>query len=54
MADNDASLKEVRFDRYCKLCKHKDLEETKNPCNDCLEYGMREGTCKPEHYEPKR
>lgn len=46
------NLKEVRFDRYCKLCKHRDLEESKDPCNECLETPMRDGSVKPEHYEP--
>ena len=50
---DDENLKEVRFDRYCKLCINKDLEETKDPCNECLEYGMREGTVKPECYVPR-
>ena len=53
MGDVEASMKEVRFDRYCKLCKYKDLEEAKDPCNECLDTGMREGTCKPIYYEPK-
>lgn len=28
--------KEVYFDQYCKSCKHHGLEESKDPCNDCL------------------
>lgn len=50
----DNSMKEVRFDRYCALCKHNDIPETQDPCNECLECAMREGTCKPEKYEPSR
>ena len=46
----DSELKEVRFDKYCKTCKHYILEEYKDPCNECLEIGMREGTEKPDRY----
>ena len=28
--------KEVYFDQYCKSCKYHGLEESKDPCNDCL------------------
>lgn len=49
----EENMKEVRFDRYCKLCKHKDLDEKMDPCNECLEVPAREGSVKPEHYEPK-
>ena len=27
----------VEFDKYCKICKYKDLPETEDPCWDCLE-----------------
>ncbi len=47
----DSELKEVRFDIYCKSCKHRDLHEKQRPCNECLEVGMREGTAKPEYWE---
>ena len=49
----DENLKEVRFDRYCKLCKYKDLPEKADPCNECMETPMRSGSCKPEKYDPK-
>lgn len=26
----------VRFDQYCKTCKHCDLAESEDPCNECL------------------
>ena len=48
----DESMQEVRFDLYCKLCIHKDLPEAADPCNECLEIGMREGSRKPEHFDP--
>ena len=57
----DSELKEVRFDKYCKTCKHyankfpnEDFSfEAQEPCNTCLEVGMREGTEKPEYWEEK-
>lgn len=48
---DEGSYKDVLFNKYCKTCKHKDLEEVKDPCNECLEYGMREGTEKPLYFE---
>ena len=50
----DESMQEVRFDRYCALCKYRYTLETHDPCNECLETAMREGTCKPERYEPAK
>ena len=44
-------FREVRFDKYCETCKYKDLDEVKDPCNDCLTVGMREETEVPEFYE---
>lgn len=47
----DSELKEVRFAIYCRSCKHQKLHEKQDPCNDCLEVSMREGTEKPEFWE---
>lgn len=44
-------FREVRFDKYCETCKYKELDEVKDPCNDCLVFGMREESEKPEYYE---
>ena len=49
----DSDNKEVRFDIYCQTCKHKDLNEVKDPCNDCLAVSIREGTEKPDRWEEK-
>ena len=46
-------LKEVRFDIWCPVCEHCDLDEKYTPCNECLEVGMREGTEKPEKFKEK-
>ena len=44
MEDN---MMEVAFDIICKLCKFKDVPETNDPCNECLDTGWRESTRKP-------
>lgn len=41
----------VRFDIYCKTCKHKDLDEHLDPCNDCLAEGTNDNTRKPKYWE---
>ena len=48
---SDSELKEVRFDVYCRSCKYHKYREEQDPCNECLEVGMREGTEKPENWE---
>lgn len=42
---------EVDFNTYCKLCKHKDVLETDDPCNECLEQGYNYNTSKPVNYK---
>ena len=52
--DAEASnTKFVRFDKWCKKCKYSDQSATKDPCNDCLAVGGREGTEKPINYKEK-
>ena len=48
---NETNCKEVRFDKYCKICKHADLEGHKDPCNECLDNPALEGTEKPINYQ---
>ncbi len=43
----------VDFEKYCNSCKHKDLDERKDPCNECLGVPARQGTEKPEKWEIK-
>ena len=59
----DSELKEVRFDKWCQLCKHYAHKfpkesfsfEAQEPCCSCLDsvYAMREGSEKPEYWEAK-
>lgn len=39
--------KEVRFDIYCKQCKHYDKSESEDPCWDCLNEGQNWDSHKP-------
>ena len=49
----DEDYKEVDFEKYCKSCKYSDLDEWKDPCNECLEYGMRSQTSVPKEWVEK-
>lgn len=46
--------KEVYFDRYCKTCKNEKLEENRDPCNECLDYGCNTDSHKPVKWEEKK
>lgn len=41
----------IDFDQYCKTCKHRDLNEVKDPCNDCLDNPTNINSKKPIYYE---
>ena len=45
--------KEVSFNQYCNTCEYKDLDEVKDPCNECLETPVNENSCKPIMYKEK-
>lgn len=45
--------KEVRFDKYCSLCEHKDLNEAEDPCNDCLTNPVNKYSQKPVNWSEK-
>lgn len=44
----------VRYDRYCKNCKHKDLDQADEPCNECLSNPTNANSRKPVKYEKAR
>ena len=46
--------KEVRFDNWCSKCLHWKKPQGEEPCDSCLEHGMREGTEKPENFEERK
>lgn len=45
--------KEVRYDLYCKTCKHQKLKGFQEPCNECLDYPVQE-TIIPMNWEAKK
>ena len=48
---SEINYKEVDYKSYCKTCKHKSVDEFKEPCNECLTYSVLPYTRKPMHYE---
>lgn len=49
----DDDLKEVYFYEYCKTCKHSNLEEKFDPCNECLDEPYNSESQKPVKWEKK-
>ena len=47
----DNIFKEVYFDKYCPTCKHKDLDESEDPCDTCLCTGVNINSHKPVKYK---
>ena len=45
---------EVDFAKYCKLCEHKDVKENKDPCCECLDYGINFGISKPVNFKENK
>ena len=45
--------KEVYFNEYCDLCKHKDVKEVDDPCDECLAETVNVYSHKPVNFEPK-
>ena len=50
MIDN---YKEVRFDLYCKKCKHCNKKEDEEPCDECLSNPVNLYSHKPINFEEK-
>lgn len=44
-------MKIVRFDTYCITCKHYNVPETEEPCNECLTCGANLYSERPVNYE---
>lgn len=45
--------KEVYFDKYCKTCKYEDVDDVKDPCDDCLGEPANVQSHKPVYYEER-
>ena len=49
VGDNDSKF--VKYEKYCKKCKHLGKAEYKEPCNECLKNPVRSGTEVPLKFE---
>lgn len=49
----DSSLKEVYFDEYCSKCKNANVEESEDPCWECLSNPVNENSHKPTMFQDK-
>lgn len=46
-------LREVYFDKYCKMCEARNTSETDEPCNTCLESPVNVNCHKPVMWKEK-
>lgn len=46
-----SDMKEVRYDEYCKKCVYEDLDESQDPCDDCLNEPFNIDSRKPVCYK---
>lgn len=49
----ETDTKEVNYRAYCPKCKHYELKETEEPCNECLSQGYNYNSVKPVRFEQK-
>ena len=45
------NTKEVWFYDYCEKCKHWDVADSDDPCNECLAYGQNIDSHEPINFE---
>lgn len=45
------NTKEVNFNKYCNCCQYRDLDETQDPCDDCLATPMNTDSRKPINWK---
>ncbi len=50
---SELNTKEADFHKYCEICAYHDVEETEEPCNECLMQGFNYGSKKPINYKEK-
>lgn len=43
----------VDFETYCKTCKYSELNENKDPCDECLAIPVNENSQKPVSWKAK-
>ena len=47
------SQKQVYFDKFCKTCQNEKLDESKDPCNECLDNPVNANCRVPVMYKDK-
>ena len=47
----DDDYKFVEFDEFCVTCKHKKIQETEAPCDECLSNPVNLNSRKPVKWE---
>lgn len=50
---DDRGYKEVYFHKYCETCEHRKVENTEEPCDECLSEPTNLNTHRPAKYEEK-
>ena len=51
--DNRTDYQFVAFYKYCEKCKHSDLKDYQDPCEECLTAPVNLYIDKPVNFEPK-
>lgn len=52
MIENEIVTKIVDYAKYCPQCKHRYLDDTDDPCNECMAHPARtDGSRKPMNFE---
>lgn len=46
----EADYREVRFDRYCYLCKHLDKNGYESPCEECMDTPLNLYSARPVNW----
>lgn len=49
----DEIYKEVYFHEYCVNCKHREVKNHEDPCNECLDKPLNLYSHKPVNWEEK-
>lgn len=45
--------REVDFQKYCAICKHRDKREEEAPCDECLAYPSNTDSRKPVMFKER-
>lgn len=48
------AMKIVEYDKWCESCKHYKLEESEDPCHDCLADPFNNDSHKPVNWEENK